>query len=461
MHIQESGTMMHCDFHDTRIISGYSTSIVLDNGKIEEIASNLMSSAGIRALKGGSWGFVTTDDLTDLNHALKSAEELSASIDRMVPREKVLLAPIQKKAVSLRGSVKENPRNIPIEEKIELIRDIEQHARIDGVTSTTVMYSESYARIRYQSSEGLDLEHDNFRTGFVVTAVASDGTTYQSGRKSRFGVCGYELFKKYDALDLAKEAGTTATKLLHARQPEGGTMSCVLDPELAGVFIHEAVGHAAEADLVLENSSILAGKIGCAIASPGVTVHDDPTLDGYGHYPFDAEGVPAKRTMLIDHGVLCSYLHSRETAGKFGGSGKGAGNGGSGGNARAQGCAIPIPRMSNTFIANGDMKFEEMIEELKNGVYLKGSRGGQVNTGEGIFQFNAELGFVVRDGEICEMLRDVSLSGQTLEILKNITAVGNDLEFNSGWCGKNGQTVPVSDGSPHILVRSAVVGGSG
>jgi len=444
---------MHCDFYDIRILSGYSTSIVLDNGKIEEITNNFTSSAGIRALSGGSWGFVTTDDLANLDQARRSAEELAASINRTVPREAVHLAPIGEVAMPTELSVKEDPRDVPIEEKIELIRDIERHACTDGVTSTTAVYSESCAKVRYQSSEGLDLEHEMFRTGFGITAVASDGATYQSGRKSRFGVCGYELFKKYDVLALAEKAGRTAAELLHARQPEGGIMPCVLDPELAGVFIHEAVGHAAEADLVLENSSILAGKIGEQIASQHVTVYDDPTISEYGYYPFDAEGVPAKRTTLIDCGVLSSYLHSRETAGRLGGS--------SGGNARAQGCAIPIPRMSNTFIANRDMGFEEIIEELRDGVYLKGSRGGQVNTGEGIFQFNAELGYVVRNGEICEMLRDVSLSGQTLEILKNITAVGDDLAFHSGRCGKSGQAVPVSDGSPHILVNRAMVGGSG
>ncbi|KAB3542724.1 MAG: TldD/PmbA family protein, partial [ANME-2 cluster archaeon] len=453
---------------DIRILSGYSTSIVLDNGKIEEITNNFTSSAGIRALSGGSWGFVTTDDLTNLDQALRSAEELAASINRTVPREAVHLAPIGETAMPTELTVKEDPRDVPIEEKIELIRDIERHACTDGVTSTTAVYSESCAKVQYQSSEGLDLEHEMFRTGFGITAVASDGATYQSGRKSRFGVCGYELFKKYDVLALAEKAGRTAAELLHARQPEGGIMPCVLDPELAGVFIHEAVGHAAEADLVLENSSILAGKIGEQIASQHVTVYDDPTMHEYGYYPFDAEGVPAKKTTLIDSGVLSSYLHSRETAGRLGGSdGSGSGGGGSsnggsgGGNARAQGCAIPIPRMSNTFIANRDMSFEEIIEELRDGVYLKGSRGGQVNTGEGIFQFNAELGYVVRNGEICEMLRDVSLSGQTLEILKNITAVGDDLAFHSGRCGKSGQAVPVSDGSPHILVSRAMVGGSG
>ena len=458
---------MRCDFYDIRILSGYSTSIVLDNGKIEEITNNFTSSAGIRVLLGGSWGFVTTDDLANLDQALRSAEELAASINRTVPREAVHLAPIGEAAAPPELTVKEDPRDVPIEEKIELIRDIERHAGTDGVTSTTAVYSESCAKVRYQSSEGVDLEHEMFRTGFGITAVASDGATYQSGRKSRFGVCGYELFKKYDVLALAEKAGRTAAELLHARQPEGGIMPCVLDPELAGVFIHEAVGHAAEADLVLENSSILAGKIGEQIASQHVTVYDDPTMHEYGYYPFDAEGVPAKRTTLIDRGVLSSYLHSRETAGRLGGSSGSDGSSDSddgsisGGNARAQGCAIPIPRMSNTFIANRDMSFEEIIEELRDGVYLKGSRGGQVNTGEGIFQFNAELGYVVRNGEICEMLRDVSLSGQTLEILKNITAVGDDLAFHSGRCGKSGQAVPVSDGSPHILVSRAMVGGSG
>ena len=460
MQIREKNVIMHCDFYDIRILSGYSTTIVLDNEKIEEITNNFMSSAGIRALSAGSWGFVTTDDLENLDSALRSAEELSASINRVAPRAKVSLAPISGKAVSMKLPIKEDPRDVPIEEKIGLIRDIEKHARIDGVSSTTVAYSESCVKVNYQSSEGLDLEHTMFRTGFGVTAIASDGTTHQSGRKSRFGVCGYELFKKYDAPSLAEKAGTVATELLRARQPEGGTMPCVLDPELAGVFIHEAVGHAAEADLVIEDSSILAGRIGEQIASPQITVYDDPTLREYGYYPFDSEGVPAERTMLIDCGVLKSYLHSRETAGRLAGDCRDC-EGVGGGNARAQGCSIPIPRMSNTFIANGDMCFEEMIEELRDGVYLKGSRGGQVNTGEGIFQFNSELGFVVRNGEVCEMLRDVSLSGQTLGILKNIAAVGNDLAFHSGRCGKSRQTVPVSDGSPHILISSAVVGGSG
>jgi len=288
--------------------------------------------------------------------------------------------------------------------------------------------------------------------GFCHKRIAQSEGIYQIGRESRFGVMGFELFKMHDAFELAQKAANTAKELLSAKTPKAGTYPVILDQELAGVFIHEAVGHAVEADHVLEGNSILSEKIGEQIASPLITVYDDPSLHEYGYYPFDDEGAQSKRTTLIQKGVLKSFIHSRETAGKLGGESR---------NSRAQGYSRPVIRMSNTFIAPGDMKFDEMISELKDGIYLKGSRGGQVNPGEGVFQFNAERGFIVKNGEFTTSLRDVSLSGNTLEILNNVSAVGNDLELNSGRCGKAGQLVPVSDGAPHVLVNRAMVGGSG
>ena len=145
-----------------------------------------------------------------------------------------------------------------------------------------------------------------------------------------------------------------------------------------------------------------------------------------------------------------AYLNSRETAAKLGGQP---------GNARAGGLQRPVVRMSNTFIDNGQMTKEEVFEGV-NGIYLKGSRGGQVNTGEGMFQFNAVMGYLIKNGKINEAIRDVSLSGNTLKTLNSIVRVGNDLKFSSGRCGKSGQGVPVGDGSPHVLVKDAVVGGS-
>ncbi len=441
------------DFYDTRIIKSVSTSIILDNGEIREISNNFSSGGAVRVLDAGSWGFVSLDGIHDnLDAAISSAEKLAGSARNKSPRNPIQLAPIKKPGIRDLPVIKEKPQDIPIEDKVKLLLEIEKNARMEGIQSTNAMYSESLINVKYSSSEGLDCEYSLTRVGFAISAIAQSEGIYQIGRESRFGVMGFELFKMHDAFELAQKAANTARELLSAKTPKAGTYPVILDQELAGVFIHEAVGHAVEADHVLEGNSILSEKIGEQIASPLITVYDDPSLHEYGYYPFDDEGSQSKRTTLIQKGVLKSFIHSRETAGKLGGESR---------NSRAQGYSRPVIRMSNTFIAPDGMKFEEMLSELKDGIYLKGSRGGQVNPGEGVFQFNAERGFIVRNGEFTTSLRDVSLSGNTLEILNNVSAVGNDLEMNSGRCGKAGQLVPVSDGAPHVLVNRAMVGGSG
>ena len=441
------------DFYDTRIIKSVSTSIILDNGEIREISNNFSSGGAVRVLDAGSWGFVSMDGVhDDLNAAISSAGKLAESARNRSPRNPIHLAPIKEPSLRDLPEIKEKPQDIPIEDKVKLLMEIEKNAKIDGIQSTNAIYSESLINVKYSSSEGLDCEYTLTRVGFAISAIAQSEGIYQIGRESRFGVMGFELFKKHDAFELAQKAANTAKELLSAKTPKAGTYHVILDQELAGVFIHEAVGHAVEADHVLEGNSILSGKIGEQIASPLITVYDDPSLHEYGYYPFDDEGAQSKRTTLIQKGILKSFIHSRETAGKLGGESR---------NSRAQGYSRPVIRMSNTFIAPDGMKFDEMLSELKDGIYLKGSRGGQVNPGEGVFQFNAERGFIVKNGELTTSLRDVSLSGNTLEILNNVSAVGNDLELNSGRCGKAGQLVPVSDGAPHVLVNRAMVGGSG
>ncbi len=442
--------MSDVNFYDVRLIEGSSTSIVLDNGNIEEISANFSKGCGVRALCGGSWGFTTAESDLDMDRAITCASELAENMNAISPKENVELGPVDPPLIKDLPEVKNDPKDIPIEDKVEFLKDLDMSARTTGVTSISAVYSETCMKMRYINSEGTEAEYDLVRTGYAISAVASENGTYQVGRESRFGVCGYELIDREDPLELAKKAGSTAVELLGAQQAKGGNLPVILDPELAGVFAHEAVGHASEADLVLEGSSILANRIGEQIASPEVNIIDDPTLHEYGYYPFDSEGVEATKNIVIKNGILDSYLHSRETAGALGGVP---------GNSRAQGYSAPIVRMSNTYIDNGSSDLDEMLEETKNGMYLIGSRGGQVNTGEGVFQFNAEKGYLIENGEITTLLRDVSLSGKTLEILNNITLVGNDLKMHSGRCGKGGQLVPVSDGSPHISISSAVVGG--
>ncbi|MEE8357896.1 MAG: TldD/PmbA family protein, partial [Candidatus Hydrothermarchaeales archaeon] len=233
-----------------------------------------------------------------------------------------------------------------------------------------------------------------------------------------------------------------------------GAFDLVLDPNLTGVFIHEALGHAVEADLILQDESILKGKLGEEIASDLVTVYDDPTLEGsFGFYSYDSEGVKGEKTTLIEDGVLKSYLHSRETSSRLGQRNTG--------NARAQSFGNqPIVRMSNTYVKPGDHDIEELFEGIKHGIYLKGSKGGEVDTARGVFQFSAEEGFLIEEGEITKPIKDVALSGETLEILRRISALGNDFDLSIGFCGKAGQAVPVGDGGPHIRTF-ATVGGTG
>ena len=439
---------MASEFYDIRILQGSRTRIILDNGKLEEIAEAPFEGAAVRALSRGAWGFVTSDNVDDLGEEIDLARRIARKIDRQEDLELARAPPGKSQVVA----VKKDPKNLSLDEKVSLLREIENAAKVKGVSSTQAVYSEMNMLLHYKSSEGLDLESRMTRMGFFISAVAHRNGVYQTDGEGRSGVGGLEIFERQDPIALAREVGETAVALLDAGAPKGGSYPVILDQELAGVFVHEAVGHATEGDIILEGDSCLEGKLGQKIGSELVTVKDDPSLMQNGYYPFDDEGSLAQETVLVENGTLKSFLNSRETAARLGGVPR---------NARAEGTDRPVVRMSNTYIANGDWKLEEILEELGNGVYLAGSRGGQVSTGEGVFQFNAKRGYLVENGERTRLLRDVSLSGKILETLMHVKAVANDLKFNSGRCGKAGQLVPVSDGSPHLLVEHATVGGAG
>ncbi|KPQ42172.1 MAG: PmbA/TldD family protein, partial [Candidatus Methanoperedens nitroreducens] len=257
------------DFYDTRIIKSISTSIVLDNGQIREISNNFSSGGAVRVLDGGSWGFVSLDGVVEnTDAAISSAGRLAESARNRSPRNPIDLAPIKNPDLKDLPVIKEKPQDIPIEDKVKLLLEIEKSAKKPGIQSTNAVYSESLINVKYSSSEGLDCEYTLTRVGFAISSIAQSEGVYQIGRESRFGVMGFEIFKKHDAFALAEKAATTAIELLSAKTPKAGTYPVILDQELAGVFIHEAVGHAVEADHVLEGNSILSGKIGEQIASP-------------------------------------------------------------------------------------------------------------------------------------------------------------------------------------------------
>ncbi len=424
------------EFYDVRIVESESLSLQLENGALEKPRHDFSVVKSFRVLKNGFWGFFegNVSDEEGIRRAEKNAVFKSNS-------EVVEL----KSEGHYEMRVKQDPRDVPIEEKVQLLKDLEKILQ-DVSVSTKVSYFENVRRFQYRDSFGSEVSYIVFRTGISILAVGK-GKTLQFYSQRLMKAGGYEVLK--DAASLAENVAEILPKLVDAEAPPAGKMNVIMDPKLAGVFIHEAFGHAVEADHVLQGSTILAGKIGEKVAHESVTICDDPSLQEFGFCPFDDEGVATKRKIIVENGILKSYLHSRETAKKLDGEA---------GNARAQGGEFPIVRMSNTYLEPSDYSFDELLEECKDGVYLVGSRGGETNPATGYFQFNAQYGYVVKNGEIREMIRDVSLSGHTLEILRNIR-IGKDISFDPGFCGKAFQYVPVSDGAPHVLCK-AVVGGA-
>ena len=198
------------EFFDTRILKSISTSVVIDNGEIREISNNFTNGAAVRALSGGTWGFVSLENPEKLDEALISARRLATAARNKCSRDEIILAPIEKPDMMNLPQVKEDPGDIPIEDKVKLLSEIEKTARIEGIKSTSAVYSESLVTVSYSNSEGIDSEYTLNRVGFAISAVAQSEGNYQIGRESRFGVMGFELFKKYDAFELARKAARTA-----------------------------------------------------------------------------------------------------------------------------------------------------------------------------------------------------------------------------------------------------------
>ncbi|CAI1492899.1 Metalloprotease MTH_856 [Thermococcus nautili] len=434
------------DYYEIRLVKVTSRRLVMSNGQLRELSSNSELGIGARAFNG-TWGFSSANDRERFEKAVETAMKI-AKLSRGNAR--IYLGEPVRDEVELK--VKKPFTEVDIEEKLSLVKEIDGLLRGEKIVSRTVNYGDSIVETFYFNSLGSEIRTvvPRIRLGFSVTA--KENGEMQDFWKSFGGTLGWELIEGIDLHYWTAHVKEKALELLRASSPPSGEMDVIADPELTGVFIHEALGHAVEADSVKNGDSILAGRLGEKIAVDGLNVVDDPTLPGkFGSYPYDDEGIKARRVEIIKDGVLVSYLNDRETAEYFGLEPNG--------HARAESYSHqPLVRMGNTYVEPGDWSFEEILEEVKNGLYMLGDKGGEVDTANGTFTFGAKLGYIVKNGEIKEPVRDVALSGKILDVLKNIRAIGNDtrVEF-PGYCGK-GQWVPVDDGGPHILTR-ALVGG--
>lgn len=418
----------------------------MKDGKVQEITSGNNWGGCVRVLKNGAWGVSFTTNPGKMEDAGKSALKLANALDNDVK-----LADIEPTQDNVKSKAKLKLQDVSLDEKKESMSAAEKAANLEAIVSTTVNYVDGEGTTIFANSEGTELQIEESRVALFMNAVAASDGIIQFGHKSTGGAAGFEVIQKEDLEKFGRVTAEKAIRLLKAELPPSGKFPVVMDPELTGVFIHEALGHASEADLILQNDSILKGKMSTQIGSSLVTIVDDATMDAFGYYPYDSEGVKTRKNILVKDGVLRSLLSSRETASQLDITPSG--------NARSVVGDQPIVRMSNTYLKPGELKFEELIEDMDSGIYLKGSRGGQVDTGKGIFQFNAAESFLIENGEVTNPLRDVSLSGNILEMLLKVDGVGSDFKMGVGFCGKSGQTVPVGDGGPHVRVKEATVGG--
>ena len=443
------------DFADVRLVELKGLRIEIADGKIKELKFMDEKGLALRCLIAGGWGFTSTSILTldEIEKSCMQAYKLAKSASEKAKEKLEVKCKPSKSSSELKPL--EPPSNMGVEEKLKICSDMEKEMKklSDKVKSTSTIYLELTESAYIVNSLGLQSEYAIPALLVSATAYASEAGIIQRGYERHGGTGGLEILKKQSPIEVAKKAAEEAIELLTAKGPPAGKYTCILDPELAGVFIHEAFGHACEADLVLLGGSILEGMIGKRVGSPKVTVKDDPSIKGlFGYLPIDSEGISGGGTILVENGILKSYLHNLETSSKMGSQPTG--------NARAQGYGhIPLVRMTNTFIDKGEWKVEELFEDLKKGIYAKGSSYGYVDPAKGEFVFKCSKLYIVENGEPKQLCRDAALSGHTLDVLMNTEAVASDLSFGPGLCGKEDQLVRVTTGAPHIKVRDVVVGG--
>lgn len=440
-------------YWDVRVQEGRTETYLLQDGKLESIKYSIPTSIGVRVLEKGSWGFASSNNPARKKFLKKKARRLSRL--NTLQKQKVELQALKPVSDVHEIRSEENAFSVPKEEKKKLLARMEELAKEeDKVKSTSFSLSISQSKNVFENSEGTKITQSTPSTYLKALIVFREGNNIQRAFDNVAQLKGYEALREISAEKFIKKILEKGCRLLKAEPAPPGRTEVVVDNRLAGVFFHEAVGHACEADLHLSGSSILKGKMGEKIGGEKITLLDDKRKSSYGYYEYDSEGVKKKKVKMIEDGVLKGLLHSRETASRM--SAEPTGNG------RAMSpSSNPLPRMSTTVLKKGDCSKKELFEDIKKGIYLKGGSGGQVEPTKGTFIFNAEEAFLIQDGEITTPLRDVSMHGRTLNVLKNIVRIGKDVtaDKRGGMCGKSGQYVPVSEFCPHLRVKEVLVGG--
>jgi TldD protein len=430
-----------------------STSVRLDDGRVEELTTGADRGAGIRVVAGDTMAYAHSNRLDSsalLEAARAAASAVSGSrsdsvLDFTSPDPPVVHLP------------QEPVTGVPQERKVGWVREADEAARaVSGeVRQVVAVYGDSIQDLLVANSEGLWVEENRERIRLFVSVVAARDGVLQTGFEGPAGLGGAEVLAANPPAATGRTAAEMAVSMLDGVPAPAGEMAVVLGAAGGGILFHEACGHGLEADTIGKAASIYRGRLGERLASSLVTGVDDSTVrGGWGSFSYDEEGTPAQRTVLIEEGVLSGYLYDRFWGGKDGADPTG--------NGRRQSYAhLPIPRMTNTSILPGSADPDDVIGDTTRGLYAKVLGGGQVEPVTGDFVFGVAEGYLIEDGKVTSPVRGANLIGNGITILQAVDAVGSDFDSRPGTCGKDGQGVPVTTASPTLRIARMTVGGTG
>lgn len=429
----------------------YVTAITRSMKRFERAHQGIDAGVGLRLMANGKTFYAFTNQIQETS-LLDLANRISSAVSAARWDQDIkLLTPTPK----WKKQIKEDPTGIPFERKAKLVELADSAAWNEGskICQVNSNYLDKIRDITLINSEGRFVQERQIYTVFFVTAAASDGQILQTGYEPIGGTMGFELFSQNNPEQVARVAADRALRMLQASPAPKGKMMVVISSEAGGTMIHEAVGHGLEADLAKEGLSVYENRVGKQVAASLISVIDDSTLqDKRGSFLFDDEGTPGQRNVLIENGILKSYMYDRRYADREQMT--------STGNSRRQSYQYrPIVRMTNTFVAPGKHNPEDIIKSVDHGIFVKKMGGGQVNTVNGEFVFDCTESFLIENGKLGPAVRGATLVGSGMDVLKSVDMVGNDLGFSLGTCGKCGQGVPVGDAQPTMRIPEMTVGG--
>ncbi len=423
--------------------------MAIDESRVESVQSGFEEGAGIRVISARTTYFAHVDGLAP------------ADLERAAAEAAAALRGAQSEPRPLRSAgpepqrIEQRPEEVSAGSKAELLRGLDERGRSQGseIVQFLANYGEARRQVTVANSEGLLANDDRTRVRLAAQAVARRGEKVETGLETLGAHRGYELLGDDPGL-IAEQAARKALTLLDAYPAPAGSMPVVVGGGFGGVLFHEMTGHGLEADHIQKQASVYTGKLGERVAEPLLTAYDDGRMPNeWGSDSIDDEGTPTQKTALIEEGRIVSFLYDRVRAG--------ADSVASTGNGRRESFRhLPIPRMTNTYIAPGDADPEAMIAEVGKGFYAASFAGGQVEPATGDFVFGVSEGYLIEGGELTRPCRGATLIGNCLEALAAIESVGSDFEMKTGICGKGGQRVPVGTGQGHVRIREMTVGGT-